>query len=116
MSNFNIQNVTSFKGFTVTNGQVDISTDEYRDWLDEVYPAVEACGMTYLAGMTLEAIDPVAFRCGLGDYEIEIQSELEEAIDNEDDSEIDWEEGKEPTDDEENLEIDLDGGLSAINE
>ena len=96
MSNFNIQNVTFFRGHTVTNGQVDISNDEYCDWLDEIYPAVEVCGMTYLAGMTLEAIDPVAFRCGLGDYESEIQTELEDAIDNEDESEVEWEDGKSP--------------------
>ena len=38
----------------------------------------------------------MAFRCGLGDYESEMQSELEEAIDNEDESEIDWEDGKSP--------------------
>lgn len=116
MSNFNINNVTFFRGFTVTNGQVDISESEYADYIDEFYPTVEVAGLTFDASRIILKCDPVAFRCGLGDYESEIQSELEEAIDNEDESEIDWEEGKEPTDDEENLEIDLDGGLSAINE
>ena len=96
MTTFNIQNVTFFRGHTVTNGQIDISTDEYMEYLDEVYDNVTICGMTYSAGTALEACDPVAFRCGLGDYESEIQTELEEAIDNGDDSDIDWEDGKSP--------------------
>ena len=86
----NIQNVASFRGFTVTNGQVDISDSEYMEFLDEVYGDVTICSMTYSAGAALEACDPVAFRVGLGDYESEIQAELEEAIENEDDSEIEW--------------------------
>jgi flagellar assembly factor FliW len=35
-------------------------------------------------------VDPIAFRCGLGDYESEIQAELEEALENEDDSDIEF--------------------------
>lgn len=96
MSNFNINNVTFFRGHIVTNGQVDIGSGEYMEYLDEVYGETTICGMTYSAGAALEAIDPVAFRCGLGDYESEIQSELEEAIENEDESDIDWEDGKSP--------------------
>jgi hypothetical protein len=96
MSNFNINNVTFFRGHTVINGQVDISNDEYQEFLNEIHGDVTICGMTYGQGDALEALDPVAFRCGLGDYESEIQSELEEAIENEDDSEIEWEDGKEP--------------------
>lgn len=85
-----IENVASFRGFTVTRGQVNISNDEYRDMLDDAYGDVTICGMTYSAGRALEACDPVAFRIGMGDYESEIQSELEEAIENEDDSNIEW--------------------------
>jgi len=44
----------------------------------------------YSAGAALEACDPMAFRVGLGDYEGEIQAELGDAIDNEDDTEIEW--------------------------
>jgi hypothetical protein len=96
MSNFNINNVTSFRDHTVSNGQVDISNDEYQEFLNKVHGDVNICGMTYGQGDALEALDPVAFRCGLGGYESGIQSELEEAIDNEDDSDIDWEDGKSP--------------------
>jgi hypothetical protein len=97
MTTFNIANVVSFRGFDVRNGQIDIGTDEYIDMLNEIYGDVIICGYTYGHGNALEAIDPVAFRCGLGDYESEIQSELEEAIENEDDSDITWEDGKEPS-------------------
>lgn len=90
MTTFNIQNVDSFRGFNVVKGQVDISNDQYMEMLDDVYGEVTICGMTYSAGAALEACDPVAFRCGLGDHESEIQAELEEAIENEDDSEIEW--------------------------
>lgn len=86
----NIQNVASFRGFTVTNGQVDISNSEYMEFLDDVYGEVTICGMNYSAGAALEACDPVAFRIGLGDYESQIQAELEQAIENEDYSDIDW--------------------------
>jgi hypothetical protein len=96
MSNFNINNVTFFRGHTVVNGQVDISESEYADYIDECYPTVEVAGLTFNASRIIQECDPVAFRCGLGDYESEIQSELEEAIDNEDDSDIDWEDGKSP--------------------
>jgi hypothetical protein len=90
MNKFTASNVSSFRGFTVTHGQIDISTDEYMEYLDEVYGDVTICGYTYGAGTTLEAVDPIAFRCGLGDYESEIQAELEEALENEDDSDIEF--------------------------
>lgn len=86
----NIQNVFSFRGFNVVNGQVDISEAEYADYIDEVHDSVVVCGMHYNASTVLQECDPTAFRCGLGDYESEIQTELGEAIDNEDDSEIEW--------------------------
>jgi hypothetical protein len=102
MTTFNIDNVVSFRGFDVRNGQVDISESEYCDYLDEVYPdPVEACGMTFTASRVLQKLDAVAFRCDLGDYESGIQSELEEAIENEDDSDIVWEDGKEPSEQDE---------------
>lgn len=85
-----IENVKTFRGFTVTRGQVDISKDEYMEFLDEIYGDVTICGMKYSAGTALEACDPVAFRISLGDYESEIQAELEDAIENEDDSDIEW--------------------------
>ena len=99
MSNFKIENVNFFRGFDVRNGQIDITESEYEDFLNDIYyDAVEICGISYDSGSgrALRLLDPVAFHCGLGDYESEIQSELEDAVDNEDESEIEWEDGKSP--------------------
>lgn len=86
----NIQKVDTFRGFNVVNGQVDVSESEYADYIDEIHHAVVVMGMIYNASRVLQECDPVAFRCALGEYESEIQAELEETIDNEDDSEIEW--------------------------
>lgn len=83
-------NVKTFRGYDVTNGEVDLSDSEYEDILDELYGTVEICGMTYNVGSTLSGIDPVAFRCGKGDYESQLQSELEEQLSNEDDDDIEF--------------------------
>lgn len=93
---FDINNVASFRGFDVFNGQVDISNEQYCNHLDSIYEEVRVCGMTYSAGEALQSLETVAFRCGLGDYESALQFELEEATDNEDESEIEWEDGKSP--------------------
>ena len=45
------------------------SDDEYDEMLDDVYGDVEICGMTYSSSRALKLLDPVAYRCGKGDYE-----------------------------------------------
>lgn len=88
---FSIENVSSFRGFDVIDGEVSITDEEYRDWLDEVYyEEVVICGITFTQGAALEQLDPVAFRCGKSDYEIEFQSELEEQLSREDESDIEF--------------------------
>ena len=88
---FTAENVTKFRTFDVTNGQIDISESEYIDHLDECYGEVSICGLSYSAGRAQCEIDPTAFRCGLGDYESEIQSELEAQLEREDESDIEFE-------------------------
>jgi len=85
---WSVDNVTNFKGFDVQSGEVDLRNSEYVDYLNEIYPEVEICGGNYSAGSALESLDPTAFRCGKGDYESELQTELEAAIESEDDSDI----------------------------
>jgi hypothetical protein len=89
---WNIDNVTKYKGYDVTNGEVDLSESEYEDVLDEIYEPVVICGMTYNVGSVLSSVDPVAFRCAQGDYESELQAELEAQLENEDYSDIEFEE------------------------
>lgn len=87
---FQATNVRTFKGYDVNNGEVSLHDSEYREILDDIYGDVEVCGMTYSAGNLLEGVDPVAFRVGKGDEESRIQTELEEALDSEDDSDIEF--------------------------
>lgn len=100
---WNIDNVSSFRGFDVRGGEVSLGESEYIDHLNEIYGDVEVCGYTYGAGDVLESQDPTALRCGKGDYESEIQSELEDQLSREDSADIEFIEGDkyELSDDEE---------------
>lgn len=87
---FQADNVSNFKGYLVDGGEVSLHDSEYVEILDDVYGEIEVCGMRYGAGSILEGVDPVAFRIGKGDEESRLQSELEEALDREDDSDIEF--------------------------
>lgn len=71
--------------------EIEMTEEQYRDLLDEIYGDVEVCGMTFSSGRALQELDPVAFRCGLSDYSSENQrwkcGECDEEFDNEDDAE-----------------------------
>lgn len=101
---WSIENVSSFRGYDVNNGEVDMSESEFQDHLDEVNGDVTIMGMTYGVGNVLSSVDPVAFRCAQGDYESQLQAELEEQLDREDSSEIEFVEGHECELDEEDEE------------
>lgn len=92
---WNIENVSFFRGYDVRNGEIDLSQSEYEDILDEIYGTVEIMGMSYGTGATLSGIDPVAFRCSQGDYESQLQSELEEQLNREDSTDIEFIDGDE---------------------
>ena len=55
----------------------DMAYDTYDDMLDETYGEVEIAGMTYYTSNALKEIDPVAYRCGVYDYESYIISEAD---------------------------------------
>lgn len=107
---WNIDNVSSIRGFDVRNGEVSLSNDEYASHLTEIYGFVSVCGYEYAAGDILESQDPVAFRCGKSDYESDIQSELEDQLSREDSSDIEFIDGDEfeLSDDDEESDDDLD--------
>lgn len=92
---WNIENVSHFRGYDVRNGEIDLTNAEYEDILNDIYGDVEVCGNSYGAGSLLVDADPVAFRCGKGDYESELQSELEEQLAREDSDGIDFIDGDE---------------------
>lgn len=87
---FSINNVSSFRGFDVVDGEVFMTDDEYAAMLNDVYEYVNICGMKYAAGDALQLIDSVAFRCGKNDHESDIQSDLEQQLENEDESDIEF--------------------------
>lgn len=92
---WNIDNVNTFRGFDVRNGEISLSNSEYRDHLNEIWGTVTVCGQEFDQGDLFEDADPTAFRCGKGDYESEIQSELEDQLNNEDSDDIDFKDGDE---------------------
>lgn len=88
---FTADNVTQFNGYDVEGGEVTLSDDEYVEILNDIYGEVSVCGYMYSSGNILIDQDPCAFRCGKADYESGIQTELEEQLEREDDSNIEFE-------------------------
>jgi len=116
---WNIDNVSSFRNFDVRDGEVSLSNEEYRQHLNDIYGSVNICGQEFDQGDLFEDADPVAFRCGKSDYESYIQSDLEEQLNNEDSTDIEFIDGDEDdlTDDEEEEEENIflnDGMVDAI--
>lgn len=101
---WNIDNVKSFRNYDVVDGEISMSDSEYIEFLDEIFGDVQVCGMTFSSGSLLQDADPVAFRCGKGDEESNIQSELERQLENEDDSDIEFIDDELTDDDEEEEE------------
>jgi hypothetical protein len=81
---------SEYRGYGITNGEIDTSEEEYLDWLNEIHDNVFICGMTYSAGEVLRAVDPIAFRCGKSDFESQEQSDFESALDAEAYDDITW--------------------------
>lgn len=51
--------------------------DMYEELLNDCYDAVSVCGLTYEQGTLLRGADPIAFRCGVLEWEGE---EFEEVV------------------------------------
>lgn len=77
---WNIDNVRSFRGFDVVDGEISMTEEEWCDVLNDQYGDVEVCGMTFSQGDLLKDADPIAFCCGKNDEESSIQSELEDQL------------------------------------
>ncbi len=87
---WSVENVKTFRGHDVVNGQIDVSDDAYGDYIDEIYPTVEVAGMSFNPSRIIQECDPVAWRCGMGDWESQLQAELEDQLSNEDSDEIEF--------------------------
>lgn len=87
---WSVDNVSEFRGYTVSNGEIDLTDREYGDVLDDEYGDVNVGGLTFSTSDVIENCDPVAWRCGKADYESHLLSELERQLDREDDSDIEF--------------------------
>ena len=101
---FTADNVNRFNGWDVEGGEVSLSDSEYVETLNDIYGEVYVCGMSYGSGDILQDQDPTAFRCGKADYESGIQTELEEQLEREDDSNIEFEVDPDDVEEEEEQE------------
>lgn len=43
--------------------------EQYEDMLNDCYDSVSICGFNYEQGHALRNIDPIAFRCGVSEWE-----------------------------------------------
>lgn len=53
----------------IDNYEVEISEEQFDEFLDDCYGDVEVCGFTYNASYALKELDPTAYRCAKSDYE-----------------------------------------------
>lgn len=88
MNLYILENVATFRGMDVTNGEID-DYDAYDESLDSE-GTVTVAGMEYDPSRIIKELDPTAYRCGYNDWVDSDQSALEDAIENEDYSEIEW--------------------------
>lgn len=82
-------NVSSFRGYGINEaGEVELTDDEWVDYLNELYGTVEVCGNTYDAGRVLLEMSPTDFAIGKGDYESSQTEDFEAQLENEDSRDI----------------------------
>lgn len=88
---FTAENITKFRTFDVVNGEVTLSESEYVDVLNEEYGDVSVCGFNYGSGDILLEQSPTTFNCMKSDHEDYLQTELEEQLNQEDESDLEFE-------------------------
>jgi hypothetical protein len=49
----------------------------YDDMLDDCYQDIVIAGITYSASVAFKRIDPIAYRCGMNDYESHLRTDYE---------------------------------------
>ena len=53
------------------------TSEQYDEWLDEMFDQVEICGLKYYASYAFKEVDPIAYRCGYIDYYSDLLSDGE---------------------------------------
>ncbi|MNZ82385.1 hypothetical protein D3C78_1010810 [compost metagenome] len=108
-SAWDIDNVISFRNCSVYNGEVSLTDEEFAEYIDDVYESVSVAGNEFSASDVLRNCDPVAWRVGKGDYESQLDSELQDQLDHEDATDIEFEVDPDDWEDEDEEEQDDEG-------
>ena len=88
MNLYALNNVATFRGMNVSSGEID-DYGAYDESLDS-YGTVSIMGLEFDPSRIIKELDPTAYHCGYNDWVDSDQSDLEDAIHNEDYSEIEW--------------------------
>ena len=56
----------------------EFTEDDYADYLDEVLGDIEVGNLTFQASLIIRELDPIAFRCGMSDVELDPEWECGE--------------------------------------
>lgn len=88
---FNVNNVTSFRGYDVENGEVTLSDSEYVSILNDENESIDVLGSLFRAGDLLLEMDETSFNQMKSDHETTLQTELEDALFRERESDIEFE-------------------------
>ena len=88
MNLYILENVATFRGMNVSNGEID-DYDAYDESLDSE-GTVSVMGLEFYPSQIIKELDPTAYRCGYNDWVDSDQNDLEDALENEDYSEIEW--------------------------
>ena len=69
-----------------------LEEDAYDEWLDEIEGEIAVGNLTFYASDILKNCDPVAYRCGFGDYQESMRDSINDEVTDEV-SEDDYDEG-----------------------
>ena len=50
----------------------------FDEMLDDCYGEIDICGMKWWASTVLKRVDPIAYRCGVSDFESSLEADEEE--------------------------------------
>lgn len=91
MSNlYTIDNVATFRGHEVCNGELQADGLMFEEYLDEKMGVVDVGPYEYRASSVLREIDRPAYDQEKNNYEDWLTDELNEALLHEDGSDIEW--------------------------
>lgn len=87
---YQIEDVTRFKSLDVDNGEVQ-NYEGFDEFLDDSFPII-ILGMHYQGSRVLQELDPIAYNVAYNDFMDSVQSEFEQSFEDEDFTDMEFEE------------------------